>query len=315
MGFLKFFELDKQVIERFVCDDNTFLSGGDGFLLRLFQFIDYSFILPTKVSTTGESIYVDNTGKVGIGVSDPKAAIDLRNGTNGSFAIGTTDQSAAEAGAGALRYNPTLALGVQGYMEYSDGTDWVAMYPYGKPRIFIMAEKTSNNVTVFESGAVPVGDYTQGMPMRSSSYLTSWTEKLDSDSGTPATNFNPTTGEFIAPRAGVYFATFTFALESNEVNTTDGNQIEAIWEVRNSTNVITQRIKSANGFPSDTGSAAIGLEVMVGSSCTVSVFMNAGDKLRPFAWVDLAWVPDNYAISRRPFQNTGGYNVLTIVEQ
>lgn len=267
-----------------------------------------------EINTTGDDVYIDNTGKIGLGVSLPKVAIDLRNGTNQSFAVGTTTQTATAAGAGALRYNPTPAIGVKGYMEYSDGTKWITIYPYGKPRIFVMAEKTTNNVTVFETGAVAIGDYTQGLPMRSSSYLTNWTQKLDSDSGTDMDNFNPTTGEFIAPRAGIYVATFTFALESNEVNTVDGNQIEAIWEVRNASNTVTQRVKTASGFPMDTGSYPA-LQVMTGAACTVSVYLNAGDKLRPFAWADLAWNPTVYSTSRRPFQNTGGYNVLTIVEQ
>ncbi|SHG00199.1 hypothetical protein SAMN02787100_3223 [Chryseobacterium sp. OV279] len=256
-----------------------------------------------------EKVVIDKTGKIGVGVAAPKTAIDLRNGVNGSMAIGMTNQTATEAGAGAVRYNPNPAIGVQGYIEYSDGTVWVPILPYGKPRIVVMAEKTNNNSTVFETGLWPVGDYTDGIPGRSSAYLTSWTEKLDSDSGQPRTNFNPSTGEFIAPRAGVYFVTFTFALAPSQVNTSFGqNQTEAIWEVRNPSNAVIQRIKTNNGYPQDTGNAPNA--VIVGSASTASLYLNAGDKLRPFVWINVSWDPD-----KRPLLNTGGYNVLTIVEQ
>lgn len=261
-----------------------------------------------EINTT-EKVIIDKAGKIGAGVTVPKMAIDLRNGANGSMAIGMTNQTAAEAGAGAMRYNPNPAIGVQGYIEYSDGTVWVPILPYGKPRIVVMAEKTDNNCTVFENGLWPVGNYTDGIPGRSSTYLTSWVEKLDSDSGQPRTNFNPATGEFIAPRSGVYFATFTFALDASQVNNSSGqNQTEAIWEVRNSANAVIQRIKTNNGYPQDTGNAPN--KVIVGSACTASLYLNAGDKLRPFVWINVSWDPD-----KRILVNTGGYNVLTIVEQ
>lgn len=261
-----------------------------------------------EINTT-EKVIIDKTGKIGIGVAAPKTAIDLRSGTNGSMAIGMTDQSAFEAGAGALRYNPNPAIGVQGYIEYSDGTVWVPILPYGKPRIVVMAEKTNNNSTVFEPGQWPIGNYTDGIPGRSAAYLTSWTEKLDSDSGQSRTNFNPATGEFIAPRAGVYLATFNFALAPSQVNSSFyENQTEAIWEVRNSSNEIIQKIKTNNGYPQDTGNPPNA--VIVGSACAASLYLNAGDKLRPFVWINVSWDPD-----KRPLLNTGGYNDLTIIEQ
>lgn len=275
---------------------------------------------PLEVVTAGGNVIVDGTGKMGVGLPDPKVALDLRATNNGAMALGMTDLTAVEAGAGAIRYNHTPAIRVQGFVEFSDGTEWVPYHPYGKPRIVVIAEKTNNKVRVFEKGHVDIGDYEDGIPARSATYLTHWTEKLDSDSGTDRNNFDPVTGEFIAPRAGVYFATFTFALEPREVNNGVGNQVEAIWEVRNHTNSVLQRIKTNNGYPSDSGAESDGRKVMVGSSCTVSLYLNEGDRLRPFVWTNVSWTPDGtnqekYNSSRRRLQNTGGYNVLTIVEQ
>ncbi|MDF2553965.1 MAG: hypothetical protein K0R77_3240 [Chryseobacterium sp.] len=264
----------------------------------------------TEIVTTGGNVIVDNTGKVGVLVAGPKVAIDLRSGgTNGSVAIGNTTQTAAAAGKGALRYVNSPAIGVKGYLEYSDGTKWVSFFPNGKPRIVVMANKTTQNTEVFEGAD---SGPKAGLMQRRSSYLTNWTEKLDSDSGVPTANFNPTTGEFVAPRAGVYFATFTYALSNQFVQSGSSNQTEAIWEVRNSANVITQRVKTNNGYASDSGNA-VANTLPIGSACTVSVYLNQGDKLRPFSWISTEF-SDTY-LSQFNTANSGVYNALTIVEQ
>ncbi len=243
-------------------------------------------------------------------VANPKVAIDLRSGTNGAVALGNTDKTAVQAGAGALRYVASPAIGVKGYLEFSDGTNWVSFFPKGKPRIVVMANKVTQDTYLFESGTPSEIGPKSGIVQRRSSYLTNWTEKLDSDSGVPTNNFDPSTGEFIAPRTGVYFATFTFALQSSQVNTGGNNQTEAIWEVRNPAGTITQRVKTNNGYASDTGISPNA--VPVGSACTVSVYLNKGDKLRPFTWITVAF---DGTVSQFDISGSGVYNSLTIVEQ
>ncbi|WP_228460444.1 hypothetical protein [Chryseobacterium gallinarum] len=265
---------------------------------------------PVEVKTDAGKVIIDKSGKIGVLVANPKVAIDLRSGTNGTVAIGNTDKTAVQAGAGALRYVASPAIGVKGYLEFSDGTNWVSFFPKGKPRIVVMANKVTQDTYVFESGTPSEIGTKSGIVQRRSSYLTNWTEKLDSDSGVPTDNFNPSTGEFIAPRTGVYFATFTFALQSSQVNTGGNNQTEAIWEVRNPAGAITQRIKTNNGYASDTGASPNA--VPVGSACTVSVYLNKGDKLRPFTWITVAF---DGTVSQFDVSGSGVYNSLTIVEQ
>lgn len=266
---------------------------------------------PVEIKTDAGNVVVDNAGKIGVLVPAPKVAIDLRSGTNGSIAVGNTDKTAAQAGSGALRYVASPAIGVKGYLEFSDGTNWVSFYPKGKPRIVVMASKNTQDTYVFESGTPSEIGTKSGIVQRRSSYLTNWTEILDSDSGVPNTNFNPATGEFVAPRAGVYFATFTFALQASQVNTGSNNQTEAIWEVRNPAGTITQRVKTNNGYSSDTGISPN--KIPVGSACTVSVYLNKGDKLRPFTWITVAF--SDSTVSQFEISGSGVYNALTIVEQ
>ncbi|MBP2619498.1 hypothetical protein [Chryseobacterium jejuense] len=265
---------------------------------------------PVEIKTDAGKVIIDKTGKVGVLLANPKVAIDLRGGSNGSIAIGNTDKTASQAGAGALRYVASPAIGVKGYLEFSDGTNWVSFYPKGKPRIVVMAKKTTQDTYVFESATPSEIGTKSGIVQRRSSYLTNWTEVLDSDSGVPTTNFTPATGEFIAPRDGVYFATFTFALQPSQVNTGGNNQTEAIWEVRSPAGIITQRVKTNNGYASDTGASPN--VVPVGSACTVSVYLNKGDKLRPFTWITVGF---DGTISQFDISGSGGYNALTIVEQ
>ncbi|WET50573.1 hypothetical protein PYS58_05435 [Chryseobacterium indologenes] len=265
---------------------------------------------PVEIKTDAGKVIIDNTGKLGVLVANPRVAVDLRGGANGSVAVGNTDKTAIQAGSGALRYVASPAIGVKGYLEFSDGTNWVSFFPKGKPRIVVMAAKTTQDTYVFESSNSSEIGMKSGIMQRRSSYLTNWTEKLDSDSGVPTSNFNPATGEFIAPRTGVYFATFTFALQSSQVNTGGNNQTEAIWEVRNPAGVITQRVKTNNGYASDTGASPNA--VPVGSACTVSVYLNKGDRLRPFTWITVAF---DGTVSQFDTSNNGVYNSLTIVEQ
>ncbi|MBP2615241.1 hypothetical protein [Chryseobacterium jejuense] len=265
---------------------------------------------PFEVKTDAGKVIIDKSGKLGVLVANPKVAIDLRSGANGSVAVGNTDKTAAQVGPGALRYVASPAIGVKGYLEFSDGTNWVSFFPKGKPRIVVMANKITQDTYVFESSNPSEIGAKSGIVQRRSSYLTNWAEKLDSDSGVPTSNFNPATGEFIAPRTGVYFATFTFALQSSQVNTGGNNQTEAIWEVRNPAGTITQRVKTNNGYASDTGASPNA--VPVGSACTVSVYLNKGDKLRPFTWITVAF---DGTISQFDISSNGVYNSLTIVEQ
>lgn len=278
---------------------------------------------PMEVKTQGENTIITEDGRMGVQMNNPILKMDLRSlSEEGTLAIGWTDQTAAQAGKGALRYNPTPTWGgIQGFIEYSDGTEWVPFHPEGKPRIVIMAEKNNDIVRVDASGYVAAGTYTGGVPPRTSTFLPNWEVRVDMDSGTPQDNWNNATGEFVAPRTGIYLATFAFALEKAPVQHEEHNYWEAIWQVLDGNGVRKYDIKSNNGYPSDSGPAPAG--VVVGSYCTAMLYMEEGDIARPFIWGKSEFTPrpnsynnnTKYNETRRPFVKNQGFNSLTIIEQ
>lgn len=277
---------------------------------------------PMEVKTQGENTVVTNEGNLGVQMNDPILKIDLRAlNEEGTLAIGWTTQTAAQAGKGALRYNPTPSWGgVQGFIEYSDGTVWVPFHPQGKPRIVVMAEKNNNNVRVDASDFVTAGHYTGGVPPKTSTFPTDWTEKVDMDTGVPQNNFDPVRAEFKAPRTGIYLVTFSFALAKAPVQHEEHNYWEAIWQVIGTNGVLKYNIKSNNGYPSDSGAAPAG--VVVGSYCTAMLYLEQGDTARPFIWGKSEFTTNTsgtnqqkYDRTKRPFILNQGFNTLTIIEQ
>ncbi|MHC5310344.1 complement C1q domain-containing protein [Myroides sp. LJL116] len=276
-----------------------------------------------EVKTTGDTTIITNDGKVGVGNASPILNLDLRSlSQDGTLALGWTDQSASQAGKGALRYNPAVTWGgINGYIEYSDGNVWVPFYPKGKPRIVVMAEKNTNNVRVDQGGFVDAGNYTGGVPPRTSTFPTNWTKRVDMDSGVAGNYFDATKGEFKAPRTGMYLVTFTFALAKAPVEHEEHNYWEAIWQVIDKNGQHRYDIKSNNGYPSDSGSAPNG--VVVGSYCTAMVFLEQGDVARPYIWGKTEYTNGPYATgnsqarydkTKRPFILNSGFNVLTVIE-
>ncbi len=241
----------------------------------------------------------DTEGYTGIGNSSPKVKLDVRNtaGNNSAIGIGNTTLTAAEAKEGALRYNGTL-------LQYSNGLEWVNIQSTTNlNKSVVIANKTD----------------TPNIPHRTSYYF-GWNKIYDSNNNfTIGTNgageTNPTGGYFTAPRTGNYLATFTFATNTpvqafQNATFDDPNQIEAIWEIRSDATTILNRLKCANNFPANSRNpSGTVMSMLIGSNCTVSVHLTAGQRLYPLVWVDLN--PGTGVT----LLNDSSYNTLTIVEQ
>lgn len=267
-------------------------------------------VSPTD-SQLSDDFIVTSTGAVGIGVLSPKTKVDLRNisNTDNAVGIGNTTLTAPAAGKGAMRYNGTV-------LQYSNGAEWVNVTPVPAIKTVVAATKTSQTVSCYALGGVPPGTYS-GVPHRTPCYITDWGSKYNNS--TDGGSFAPATGVFTANRAGVFTATFTFALAPGKVKALaiDANQVEAIWRLRDGSGTELNSVKCANNYPSD--SRALDIDsgsAPVGSSCTASFYMTAGQTIRPEVWIDL----DPVVVTPKSFNVTGAsgnsyYNNLTIVEQ
>ena len=259
---------------------------------------------------TKDDFFVTSNGSIGIGVSEPKVRLDLRNleNTDGIIAIGNSTQTAAEAKPGALRYFTNNEL------QYSNGTEWVTVANSSTTKTVVAATKdtwgsTAENVFCYGGG---FNSNQSLIPNRAPCYIRLWSVKHDNNAGGGA--FNNTTGQFSASRAGVFTATFTFALNAANVNAnpSDANQVEAIWRhLRNGIEI--NSVKCANTYASNsTGN------VRLGSSCTASFDMQPNDVIRPEIWIDVSPTSGatQAASSKRQFDisNSGAYNNLTIIE-
>ncbi|QCX52873.1 hypothetical protein [Elizabethkingia sp. JS20170427COW] len=276
---------------------------------------------PASGATTTQlkdDFVVTNTGWIGIGTDQPKVKVDLRNTeVNNAIAVGDTNQTPAQAGAGAIRYE-------NGNLEYSNGTHWIKLLPTAPTKTVIIATKTSQNTYAYEPGGHSCNNCTvAGIPHRTSAYLINWTTKYSNV--TSGGSFDDATGTFTANKEATFTATFTFATQPTKVKAWrnpnppynyDTNQIEAIWRVYNTSGNEINSVKCANTFPSD--SRSTGSEnARVGSNCTASIHLLAGQKIVPALWVDLGdgngtTYPRLFDVSTS--SGSSIYNNLTIVE-
>lgn len=178
-------------------------------------------------------VVVTADGKLGVGLLNPATKVDLRpadpTDQKGIIGVGTNTQTANIAGAGAIRYNTA------GYLEYSDGENWIAL-PLAAPT------KALVNATKNTSQSVPSGGST-------STTIIGWTESIDTG-GTPSNpggDFNISNGEFKAPRTGFYLVSFNITL--TDANIPRNSFIETAIEASNLTTTTIPKFVTVNSYP------------------------------------------------------------------
>ena len=149
-------------------------------------------------SNKSDAIY--RSGNLGLGVSSPATRLDVRaTSGDGAIGVGTSAQTAANAGAGALRYSTTSG----GTLVYSNGTSWNTLSSTVQKSLvsgYFNASAYANNY---------FGDLAT-------------TEVLDVNG-----DFNPSTGTFTVPRTGNY--TFSCTVSSNGAS--NSNAL-GTWEIQ-----------------------------------------------------------------------------------
>ncbi|MCW3160515.1 hypothetical protein [Chryseobacterium oryctis] len=165
-------------------------------------------------------VVVTSNGNLGVGLIDPKTKVDIRStDQKGIIGLGTSTQTAAQAGAGAIRYSTGNVI------QYSDGVGWHSLPMTLPPKALVLANKSS----------------TQSLANNATTAVTGWSVVSDSQS-----DFNATTGVFTARRAGFYIVSFNVTLA--DANIAQNSRIETIIESSTATNNI-QTYRSVNSYP------------------------------------------------------------------
>ncbi|WP_426482878.1 hypothetical protein [Chryseobacterium sp. R2ACT005] len=170
-------------------------------------------------------IVVSTTGNMGIGLLNPVTKLDLRSADNkGIIGLGTSVQTPVEAGAGAIRYNTS------GFLEYSDGEQWIALPLTAPTKALVNANKTS----------------VQSIGNNTSTPISGWNETVDLGTAVPNGDFDPSDGTFTAPRDGFYLVSFNITLANGNIpkNTFIETAIESNQSVEN-----IPIFKTLNSYP------------------------------------------------------------------
>jgi len=97
------------------------------------------------ISFIALSFFGMTMAQVGIGRPDPKVNLDARRTGNSAIGIGNTNQTASNAEAGAMKYDPTLKK-----LMYSDGINWVEVAG-SQPNAFIPKVLASGRSTATQT--------------------------------------------------------------------------------------------------------------------------------------------------------------------
>lgn len=197
-------------------------------------------------------VVVDSNGNLGVGILNPVTKVDLRSPDNkGLIGLGTGTQTPAEAGGGAIRYN------VNGFLEYSDGEQWIALPLTAPTKALVNASKST----------------VQSIGSGSTVYISDWTETVDLGT-TPNGDFNSLTGIFTAPRDGFYLVSFNITLANGTIpkNTFIETAIESN---RNTENI--QTFKTVNSYPAFQAGA---VSNFISGNCNAIFNLKAGNTIK-----------------------------------
>ncbi|QES94040.1 hypothetical protein F0358_15610 [Empedobacter brevis] len=242
---------------------------------------------PPTTEQTGNDFVVTTNGNVGVGTITPAVKLDLRSTSNlnNALGIGSTSKTAETVGAGAIRYVDVSG----GKLQVSDGVQWMDIYSTPKKSFVVARIRTADKAIKFVYNTASV--------------LSGWEVTNDVSS-----SFNGTTGEFTAPRDGVY--TFSFAYDFVQEGSTflANSSVESQFVKNN--NLI--EVKCLKTYGKSTRGA------QAGGNCVSSMKLNENDKVV----VRLLQRIDNSTSGGRGLRSSPtvnapnfGFNNLTIVEQ
>lgn len=205
-------------------------------------------VVPPSASQILNDVVLTSDGRLGVGVLNPKTKVDIRSADQkGIIGLGTSNQTPADAGPGAIRYSTGNII------QYSDGAAWHNLPMTLPPKALVLANK--GTARTFGNNATTTVD--------------GWSVITDSQS-----NFTANTGTFIAPRAGFYIVSFNVTLADG--NIAQNSRIETIIE-SNATSGNIQTYRSVNSYPAwDVNTVSN----IVGGNCTAIFNLAAGNTIQ-----------------------------------
>ncbi|TZG00332.1 hypothetical protein FW781_00620 (plasmid) [Chryseobacterium panacisoli] len=224
-------------------------------------------------------IVVSTTGNMGIGLLNPVTKLDLRSPDNkGIIGVGTSVQTPSEAGAGAIRYN------TGGFLEYSDGEQWIALPLTAPAKALVNANKSS----------------VQSIGNNTATPISGWNETVDLGTAVPNGDFDPSSGTFTAPRDGFYLVSFNITLANG--NIPKNTFLETAIESNQSTENIPI-FKTLNSYPAFQAGA---VSNFISGNCNAIFNLKTGNTIK-FS------VKHNLGTARNTL-NDGKLNNLSISE-
>ncbi|UWX59783.1 hypothetical protein N0B40_15350 [Chryseobacterium oranimense] len=203
----------------------------------------------TKISN---DVVISSQGQIGVGLLNPVTKVDLRSSSDQRIiGLGTNTQSPSAAGGGAIRYN------AGGFLEYSDGEQWIALPLAAPTKALVNANKSS----------------VQSISSATTTVITGWTETVDLGAGA-AGDFDPATGIFKAPRDGFYLVSFNITLANG--NIPKNTFIETAIESSQSTNNIPV-FKTVNSYPAFQAGA---VSNFIGGNCNAIFNLKKDDTIQ-----------------------------------
>ena len=201
-------------------------------------------------------VVVTAAGNLGVGVLAPATKVDLRSADQkGIIGVGqNTGQTAAVAGAGAMRYSTS------GYLEYSDGETWIPLPLAAPPKALVNATKTSTqSITSGTSTSTPIP-------------ITGWQATTNSGGYFDALN-----GTFTAPRTGFYLVSFNITLTA--ANIARNSFIETAIEASglNGTTTTIPKFVTVNSYPAYQATL---ISNIVSGNCNGIFYLNSGATLK-----------------------------------
>lgn len=248
---------------------------------------------PTATQAANDVIISKTTGFVGVGVLSPIVPLDMRSSdTENALGLGTTTMTASAAAAGAVRYDTSTGPA----LDVSDNTSWKRVY-VAPQKVVVVARKITGQL----------------IPRITATTITNWSEVQDLTN-----SFNPTTGEFTAPRNGTYTFLLTFDFASTVIN--DGSLVESqIYQTSGTPTILASVYKTFGQSMTGTSDDANQIrDTQVGGSSTVTLTLAAGAIVVPRLYhtlVSSGSVPLRITTnSSDPANPDDGFNNLTIIE-